>query len=104
VLTSCVYSNTHLCFQDWLQTFGTQAADGTWEIATKEESLIVSILSAGTFFGALLAAPMGDILGRKWGLILACLVFSVGVALQTGTTGVPVFVGTSVPISSGLLF
>ncbi|KAG9106067.1 hypothetical protein FRC07_008971, partial [Ceratobasidium sp. 392] len=77
---------------DWLQTFGHQAADGTWEIATKEESLIVSILSAGTFFGALLAAPMGDILGRKWGLILACLVFSVGVALQTGTTGVPVFV------------
>ncbi|KAG8745651.1 hypothetical protein FRC10_007348 [Ceratobasidium sp. 414] len=77
---------------DWLETFGRQAADGTWEIATKEESLIVSILSAGTFFGALLAAPMGDILGRKWGLISACLVFSLGVALQTGTTGVAVFV------------
>ncbi|KAL5633294.1 hypothetical protein ACGC1H_003704 [Rhizoctonia solani] len=78
--------------KNWLQTFGHQGLDGEWEISTKNESLIVSILSAGTFFGALLAAPMGDMLGRKWGLIAACLVFCVGVALQTGATGVPVFV------------
>ncbi|KDN35077.1 hypothetical protein RSAG8_11915, partial [Rhizoctonia solani AG-8 WAC10335] len=77
---------------NWLQTFGHQGSNGQWEISTRNESLIVSILSAGTFFGALLAAPMGDMLGRKWGLIAACLVFSVGVALQTGATGVPVFV------------
>ncbi|CAE6529760.1 unnamed protein product [Rhizoctonia solani] len=78
---------------NWLQTFGHQGSDGKWEISTSSESLIVSILSAGTFFGALLAAPMGDMLGRKWGVIAACLVFCIGVALQTGTTGVPVFVG-----------
>ncbi|CAE6393999.1 unnamed protein product [Rhizoctonia solani] len=81
--------------KNWLQTFGHQGLDGEWEISTKNESLIVSILSAGTFFGALLAAPMGDMLGRKWGLIAACLVFCVGVALQTGATGVPVFVECS---------
>jgi SP family sugar:H+ symporter-like MFS transporter len=34
---------------------------------------------------------MGDILGRKWGLVLACLVFSVGVSLQTAATGLAVF-------------
>ncbi|ELU43655.1 MFS monosaccharide transporter [Rhizoctonia solani AG-1 IA] len=78
--------------KNWLETFGHQNPDGNWDISTSSESLIVSILSAGTFFGALLAAPMGDMLGRKWGLIAACLVFCVGVALQTGTTGVPVFV------------
>ncbi|CAE6408417.1 unnamed protein product, partial [Rhizoctonia solani] len=55
--------------ENWLQTFGHQAPNGDWEISTSNESLIVSILSAGTFFGALLAAPMGDMLGRKWGLI-----------------------------------
>lgn len=54
---------------------------------------MVSILSAGTFFGALLAAPMGDFLGRKWGIVAASLVFSVGVALQVGTLKMPVFVG-----------
>ncbi|CEL61894.1 putative glucose transporter rco-3 OS=Neurospora crassa (strain ATCC 24698 / 74-OR23-1A / CBS 708,71 / DSM 1257 / FGSC 987) GN=rco-3 PE=3 SV=2 [Rhizoctonia solani AG-1 IB] len=78
--------------ENWLQTFGTEGPNGEPEISTSNESLIVSILSAGTFFGALLAAPMGDMLGRKWGLIAACLVFCIGVALQTGTTNVPVFV------------
>jgi MFS family permease len=81
--------------QNWLQTFGTEGPNGKPEISTSNESLIVSILSAGTVFGALLAAPMGDMLGRKWGLIAACLVFCIGVALQTGTTNVPVFVGKS---------
>ncbi|CCO28405.1 putative glucose transporter rco-3 [Rhizoctonia solani AG-1 IB] len=78
--------------KDWLRTFGYDKGDGTYGITTSNESLVVSILSAGTFFGALLAAPMGDILGRKWGLIAACLVFCVGVALQTGTLNFAVFV------------
>ncbi|KAF8757936.1 MFS monosaccharide transporter [Rhizoctonia solani] len=78
--------------KDWLRTFGYDKGDGSYGITTSNESLVVSILSAGTFFGALLAAPMGDILGRKWGLIAACLVFCVGVALQTGTLSFAVFV------------
>ena len=28
---------------------------------------------------------MGDIVGRKWGLIMSCLVFSLGVGLQLDT-------------------
>jgi len=42
----------------------------------------VSILSAGTFFGALFAFPIGDRVGRKWGLVVACVIFSLGVGLQ----------------------
>jgi MFS family permease len=45
----------------------------------------VSILSAGTFFGALLAFPMADIVGRKWGIIASCGVFCLGVGLQLDT-------------------
>ena len=44
------------------------------------------------YLGALLAAPFGDTLGRKWGLIASCLVFSIGVALQTAATAIPLFV------------
>ncbi|KAG8926094.1 hypothetical protein FRC02_009207 [Tulasnella sp. 418] len=40
---------------NWLQTFGKQQSDGSYSISTSTESLIVSILSAGTFVGALLA-------------------------------------------------
>ncbi|TEB29145.1 AmMst-1 [Coprinellus micaceus] len=61
------------------------------EFGSSTESLIVSILSAGTFFGALLGAPVADILGRKWGVVLACVVFSVGIAMQTAASAIPLF-------------
>ncbi|KAF8887291.1 general substrate transporter [Infundibulicybe gibba] len=61
-------------------------------ITSSQESLVVSILSAGTFFGALAGAPTADIIGRKWGIIFACLVFSIGVAMQTAATALPLFV------------
>ncbi|KAK7056352.1 Plasma membrane low glucose sensor [Paramarasmius palmivorus] len=76
---------------DWLCTFGTRSGDSC-TISSSSESLIVSILSAGTFFGALLGAPIGDIIGRKWGVCVGCLIFSVGVAMQTAATEVPLFV------------
>lgn len=65
------------------------ATDGRKELTSSQTSLIVSILSAGTFFGALCASPFGDILGRRMGLIASCLVFSIGVALQVAATTIP---------------
>lgn len=46
----------------WLRTFGKDNGSGKYGISTSTESLVVSILSAGTFFGALLAVslPMID--------------------------------------------
>ncbi|KAH9978328.1 MFS monosaccharide transporter [Russula compacta] len=82
---------------DWLRTFGhpvpvsSTFPDG-YGISSSQRSLVVSILSAGTFFGALLAAPFADILGRKLGIIVSCLVFSIGIAIQTAATGIAVFV------------
>jgi SP family sugar:H+ symporter-like MFS transporter len=74
----------------WKQTFATQA-DG--KLTASEDSLIVSILSAGTFFGALLAAPCADILGRRIGLMSAIgFVFNFGVILQTVSTSQPLFI------------
>ena len=37
-------------------------------------------------------APVGDYIGRKWGVVVACLVFSIGVAFQTAATGIPLFI------------
>ncbi|KDQ19558.1 hypothetical protein BOTBODRAFT_28136 [Botryobasidium botryosum FD-172 SS1] len=78
---------------NFLVTFGAKPnAQGNLALSTGTESLIVSILSAGTFVGALIAGPTADTLGRKLGIIVACLVFSVGVAMQTASTAVPLFV------------
>ncbi|POW19047.1 hypothetical protein PSHT_05080 [Puccinia striiformis] len=75
----------------WLQLNGDRNAEGKYILSTANDSLVTSILSAGTFTGALLAYPFGDRLGRRWGVIVACAIFSVGVALQTASTTIPVF-------------
>jgi len=77
--------NGIIAMEDWLHTFGTFDSTLGWIITTNNKSLVVSILSAGTFFGALLSFPMGDIVGRKWGIISSCLVFCLGVGLQLDT-------------------
>jgi sugar porter (SP) family MFS transporter len=79
---------------DWLCTFGHRRGPGFGNcyITTSEESLVVSILSLGTFFGALLAAPLADGIGRKVGIMVSCIVFSIGVAMQTAATSTPLFV------------
>ncbi|KAJ9121995.1 hypothetical protein QFC24_004578 [Naganishia onofrii] len=65
----------------WLDVFGTDV-DGKKVLTTSAQSLVVSILSAGTFFGALLAGPCADLLGRRMGIIASSVLFSLGVGLQ----------------------
>jgi len=98
--------------QDWLQTFASYSpsVQGGWYIKTNDKSLVVrrysvlpftfspntlqvSILSAGTFFGALFAFPMGDMVGRKWGIVASCCIFTCGVGMQLDTHWVTFVVG-----------
>ncbi|KAG9519001.1 general substrate transporter, partial [Aureobasidium melanogenum] len=78
----------------WLKLFATHTDPTTGKpaITSGQSSEIVSLLSVGTFFGALLAAPTGDLLGRKLGLMSWLAVFCVGVVLQTAATAIPLFV------------
>ena len=57
------------------------------DFTSGESSLIVSILSVGTFVGSLIAPLFSDRIGRRWTLILSTLiVFNLGVLLQTVAT------------------
>ena len=78
--------------KNWLCVFGKPDASGVCAITSSQQSLVVSILSAGTFFGALLAAPSADILGRRWSVVLAVVIFSAGVAMQAAASAIPLFV------------
>ncbi|KIW77288.1 hypothetical protein Z517_09734 [Fonsecaea pedrosoi CBS 271.37] len=51
-------------------------------LSSPHQSLIVSILSCGTFFGALIAGDVADIIGRKWTVITGCLIYIIGVVIQ----------------------
>jgi SP family sugar:H+ symporter-like MFS transporter len=78
----------------WENLFSTGYRDssGHLDLTSSQTSTIVSILSAGTFFGALGAAPVADRIGRRLSLISSCVVFIFGVILQVAATSIPLFV------------
>lgn len=51
---------------------------GVDSIRGSYQSLIVSILSAGTFFGAVIAGDVADLIGRKWTVIMGCVIYAIG--------------------------
>merc|ERR1712072_930491 len=67
-------------------------------------SLITSILSAGTFFGAIIAGDVADIIGRKWTIIAGCLIYIVGVVLQVATNGLGLIVAGRLVAGLGVGF
>ncbi|KXS98253.1 hypothetical protein AC578_6282 [Pseudocercospora eumusae] len=65
---------------------------GAEKLRGSYQSLIVSILSAGTFFGAIIAGDVADFIGRKWTVIAGCGIYIVGVILQTAAHGLGLIV------------
>lgn len=57
-----------------------------------KKSLITSILSAGTFFGALIAGDLADWIGRRVTIIAGCAIFLLGVILQTASSSLGLLV------------
>jgi MFS transporter, SP family, sugar:H+ symporter len=84
-----------LAMKEWRDLFSTgftNPKDNQPDVTANQSSLIVSILSAGTFCGALAAAPTADTFGRRLSMILESLMFTFGVVLQTAATSIPLFV------------
>ncbi|KAI7216076.1 putative glucose transporter rco-3 [Hortaea werneckii] len=81
---------------------GTDPAD--WALSGSHLSLITSILSAGTFFGAIIAGDVADIIGRKWTIIAGCLIYIVGVILQVATNGLGLIVAGRLVAGLGVGF
>jgi sugar porter (SP) family MFS transporter len=69
-----------------------------------QQSLTTSILSAGTFFGALIAGDLADFLGRRTVIIIGCMIFCVGGILETASTGLNVMVGGRLVAGFGVGF
>jgi sugar porter (SP) family MFS transporter len=59
---------------------------GAEALSESNQSLITSILSCGTFFGAIIAGDVADRIGRKWTVILGCFIYMIGVIVQMITS------------------
>jgi len=58
------------------------AAASGFSLSANRQSVIVSLLSAGSFAGALLGVPFADLAGRRGAIFGASAIFSVGVIVQ----------------------
>ncbi|KAF6821997.1 hypothetical protein CPLU01_12275 [Colletotrichum plurivorum] len=59
----------------------------TFAISSRDKSLMTSILSLGTFFGALIAGDCADLIGRRLTIVMGCGIFAIGVILQISGNG-----------------
>ncbi|KAI1479910.1 general substrate transporter [Daldinia eschscholtzii] len=55
-------------------------------LPSSTQSLFTSILSCGTFFGALVGGDIADFIGRRPTIIAGCFVFSAGCIMQISST------------------
>ncbi|KAJ7605077.1 general substrate transporter [Mycena polygramma] len=75
-----------LIMPDFINRFGERGSDGQMFLSSSRQSIITSLLSAGTFVGALAQAFTSDRFGRRGSILIWSAIFTVGVAIQTGTT------------------
>ena len=71
---------------------GDKAATAAFHLPASDQSLVTSILSAGTFFGAIVAGDIADFIGRRPTIIMGCLIFFVGCILETASTSLGLMV------------
>lgn len=73
---------------DFINTMGT--FNGTeYVLSSQDISIITSLLSAGTFFGAILQSFTSDRLGRKYSIMFWSAVFLLGAIIQVTAFGLP---------------
>ena len=88
----------------YLGADATQAQKDAFTLPDWKKSLITSILSAGTFFGAIFAGDLADWVGRRTTIIAGCIIFIVGVILQTASTALGLLVAGRLVAGFGVGF
>ncbi|TFK65443.1 sugar transporter [Pluteus cervinus] len=74
-----------LIMPDFIDRFGEFDAEGQKFLSSSRQSIITSLLSAGTFVGALAQAFTSDRFGRRGSILIWAGIFTVGVVVQTAT-------------------
>lgn len=74
--------------QNFGHTVPTGVDESGYKLSSWQKSLITSILSAGTFFGALFGGEIAERIGRRLTIIISCFIFACGVAGQVASVSV----------------
>ncbi|KAF2755636.1 general substrate transporter [Pseudovirgaria hyperparasitica] len=82
----------------------TKEESAYFTIPAWEKSLITSILSLGTFFGAIIAGDLADFIGRRTTIIVGCGIFLIGCILQTASSGLGLMIPGRIIAGLGIGF
>ncbi|CCF57013.1 hypothetical protein KAFR_0C00180 [Kazachstania africana CBS 2517] len=63
---------------DFLQRFAQHHKDGTYEFSNVRKGLVVGIVNIGAAFGGIILCKLGDVFGRKGGLVCVVCTYMVG--------------------------
>ena len=67
---------------DFLRRFGQQRSDGTYYLSNVRTGLIVAIFNIGCAIGGITLSKLGDIWGRRLGLVTVVVVYTIGIVIQ----------------------
>ncbi|CCE92263.1 sugar porter family MFS transporter TDEL_0E00200 [Torulaspora delbrueckii] len=67
---------------DFLRRFGSRHTDGTYYLSKVRTGLVVSIFNVGCAMGGIILSKLGDIYGRKIGLMTVVVIYIVGILIQ----------------------
>ncbi|KAJ7600408.1 MFS monosaccharide transporter [Mycena floridula] len=88
-----------IAMRSWLRDFGFPTDDlvhypSGFMVSSATLSIVLAILSVGSFFGAVLSAQLAgeSIYSLSFCIVVACAVFSVGIAMQTASRAIPLFI------------
>ncbi|KAG7099954.1 hypothetical protein E1B28_001747 [Marasmius oreades] len=70
---------------DFVRRFGEPDGNGGFVLSADRQAIITSLLSAGTFVGALGQAFTSDRFGRKGSIFIWSVIFTIGTTIQTAT-------------------
>lgn len=62
------------------------------KLTTRENSLVDGGMPLGAVGGALLLSPINEYFGRKFAIIIACVFYTIGAALEAGAISFPMMV------------
>ncbi|AJU88116.1 Hxt7p [Saccharomyces cerevisiae YJM1250] len=67
---------------DFIRRFGMKHKDGSYYLSKVRTGLIVSIFNIGCAIGGIILSKLGDMYGRKMGLIVVVVIYIIGIIIQ----------------------
>lgn len=71
-------------------------------LSDSQNSLVNSGMPLGAVAGALLLAPCNEWFGRKWSIIISCILYTVGGALEAGSINYGMIIAARVILGMGV--